>query len=190
MVTREEKVLCLSRKALEAKGLLEQQVRPLKGLKELLCVTKTFIPRNQAEKDEAWKQLIPYQLFMSEEKFLVFQRGAKVNEQRLAGRFSVGIGGHINDQDLLSNEFDFLALNNAAERERNEELIITGDIEEIYPLGLINDDSDSVGRVHLGLVFICRLSNRSRIKIREGAEDLLFKGLILPQNCAAVDNSL
>ena len=58
-----------------------------------------FMPREQAEEDPQYKQIIPYALFRHEDKLLRYVRGKKSGEQRLASKSSVGIGGHINQDD-------------------------------------------------------------------------------------------
>jgi predicted NUDIX family phosphoesterase len=51
------------------------------------------------------------------------------------------------------------------EREWGEE-VATPSLPDFLPLGLLNDESDPVGMVHLGVVFLARLASPS-IKIRE-----------------------
>ncbi|MEC9036289.1 MAG: hypothetical protein VX588_05660, partial [Verrucomicrobiota bacterium] len=67
-----------------------------------------FMPRERAEEDPQYKQIIPYALFRHQDKLLRYVRGKKSGEQRLASKSSVGIGGHINqdDEELSSLERD------------------------------------------------------------------------------------
>ena len=176
----EEQVFCISRKALIDAGFLKAPFSSLAESKSLLALESAFIPRKRAETDDSWKQLIPYQLFLCGGKLLVFQRGGKVNEKRLAGRCSVGIGGHMNDRDLQGEYFGVKSLEYSAQRERNEELVLNGPVR-VSTLGIINDDSDPVGRVHLGLVLLCSVASRGAVSLRNGAEDLVFKGWWSPE---------
>jgi len=75
----------------------------------------------------------------------------------LVAKGSIGIGGHINDIDykepLLAFTFGRHEFQDAVEREVREELSIQGEFNA-KPIGLINDDSTEVGRVHLGVVHV------------------------------------
>jgi len=72
---------------------------------------------------------------------------------RRAGCRSIGIGGHINPPDempLFDSDFHdaYLA---AVEREVAEEVAIVGRHHDRV-VALLNDDSNEVGQVHLGIV--------------------------------------
>jgi predicted NUDIX family phosphoesterase len=79
------------------------------------------------------------------------------SDKRLHGRASFGVGGHISPGDG--------GIRAALAREWAEE-VATPTIPQFTPLGLLNDDGDDVGRVHLGVVFIATLTSPS-IHIRE-----------------------
>ena len=85
-------------------------------------------------------------------------RGAKSGEKRLVARGSIGIGGHINDNDESLFSFDRDAYRVAVRREIEEELRLASTYQERVA-ALINDDSTEVGRVHLGVVHIVALDN-------------------------------
>jgi predicted NUDIX family phosphoesterase len=112
-----------------------------------------FVRRGDAETNEDLKQLIPYVIVTHGGKILCYVRGKKSGETRLASKASIGIGGHINDSDgsLSSNEDISKAYKIAMEREINEELNIPGGYT-YSTVAILNDDSNSVGRVHLGMV--------------------------------------
>ena len=115
-----------------------------------------FMPRSKAEDDPTHKQLIPYAVFTHGGKILHYVRGAKSGEKRLVARGSIGIGGHINDEDESLFAFDESAYREAVHREVNEELSLEGSFTDEV-IGLINDDSNEVGRVHLGVVHLVHL---------------------------------
>lgn len=117
-----------------------------------------FTPRGPAETNPALKQLIPYAIFTYEDKILRYTRGGKSGEQRLAAKMSIGIGGHINDTDGHQGSFDNNTYLNAVNREISEELQLGGPFTQ-KPVALLNDDSNEVGKVHLGVVHIVRLSS-------------------------------
>jgi predicted NUDIX family phosphoesterase len=167
-----EQVFCIRRTALENMGFLPYRgYRHLAGLQDLLALEQAFIPRPVAEENEEWKQIIPYQLLRHDSRFFVFQRGRAVGEQRLAGRWSIGIGGHVNADDTKDGSMDEAGLLAAAAREFREELDFAG-TTKITPVGLINDESDSVGRVHLGLVLLHDLKGDLSLRLRNESEDL------------------
>jgi predicted NUDIX family phosphoesterase len=115
---------------------------------ELIQKHKEFLPRSVMETDPSFKQIIPYIVFKHDETFFLMQRKATTTEQRLKNKYSLGIGGHIRQEDLVSNSlFDW------AKREFYEEVSYS-DTFTIEPFGILNDDSNDVGRVHIGLVFI------------------------------------
>jgi predicted NUDIX family phosphoesterase len=71
---------------------------------------------------------------------------------------SIGIGGHINDTDGTHGAFDNATYQNAVDREISEELRLGGPFTQ-KPVALLNDDSNEVGKVHLGVVHIVRLTS-------------------------------
>ncbi len=117
-----------------------------------------FLNRNKAEDDPSHKQIIPYAIFRHDNKFLRYVRGKKSGEQRLASKSSIGIGGHINHEDYEASSLEKDTYLTGIEREINEELIISGDYKN-SPVALINDDSNEVGKVHLGIVHLFDLEN-------------------------------
>ena len=122
-----------------------------------------FHSRVAMESDAKYKQVIPYLVFMHDDEIFVVQRKSTASEQRLASKMSIGIGGHIRKEDLLgSTIFDW------AHREFHEEVNYKDEFE-FEPIGIVNDDSNSVGQVHLGFVFLLKgktphISVRSELK--------------------------
>ncbi len=115
-----------------------------------------FLPRAQAEKDPAYKQIIPYVLVAFENSVLHYVRGKKAGEQRLVAKGSIGIGGHMNETDESLFAMDEQAYRAGVEREVNEEINIETPFEDRI-VALLNDDSTEVGRVHLGIVHVFKL---------------------------------
>jgi len=112
-----------------------------------------FLSRAQAETNPNFKQIIPYVVVTDGKSILHYVRGKKAGEQRLVAKGSIGIGGHINDEDHTLFARDLRAFQEAVEREVCEELTIQGPFDA-RPVGLINDDSTEVGRVHFGIVHV------------------------------------
>lgn len=120
--------------------------------------------RDKAEHDPTFKQLVAYSAIRSGDLYLAYLRGKDLGEARLHGNRSIGIGGHINSDDH-ANLFLEDHLKVAAFREVDEEVRI----QERYGLrlaGLLNDDSNDVGKVHLGLVYVADLE-KPEVKKRE-----------------------
>src|ERR1044071_1846531 len=105
---QEERVLCFERTLLEKLGVF--QGLGLDVEKYLSVVTQAsnliYLNRSEAEHDKRYKQLIPYVLLICNDKILRYRRGKGGGETRLHGLYSVGIGGHISEEDhqLFSND--------------------------------------------------------------------------------------
>jgi predicted NUDIX family phosphoesterase len=112
-----------------------------------------FIKRKDAENDPAYKQLIPYALFLCENKFFVYRRGKLLAEKRLLGNYSLGIGGHISvtDPGLFGSSYE-----DGLKRELNEEVYVDAPYQQRIA-ALLNDNSNEVGKVHFGIVHILTL---------------------------------
>lgn len=119
-------------------------------------------PRRVLEMDSEWKQPIPYAIAIFRDAmnraFLFWMdRLEGTSDRRLHGRASFGIGGHIGAADP--------GIEVALRREWNEE-VATPALPSFTPLGLLNDDGDDVGRVHLGVVYLALLAS-PEIQVRE-----------------------
>ncbi len=130
-----------------------------------------FMERPAAEEDPTHKQLIPYSLFHHEGKFLCYQRGGKSGEKRLVAKRSVGIGGHINPVDQSHDGLGETMYFNSIEREITEELVLKGTHTQKV-IGLINDESNAVGQVHLGVVHFFDLSDPYVTSNEDAIQDL------------------
>jgi len=119
----------------------------------------SFVARADAEEDPSLKQIIPYIVITVGDRILHYRRGSGTGETRLLKKRSLGIGGHMNDEDGLGSHFDAAAYQRALLRELEEELHLPASfsIDQIKPLALLNDDSNPVGAVHLGVVHQCSL---------------------------------
>jgi predicted NUDIX family phosphoesterase len=116
-----------------------------------------FLARSTAENDPTHKQIIPYAILACGDRVLHYVRGKKAGEQRLVAKGSIGIGGHMNDEDESLFAWDEQAYRTGVEREVNEEVQIETPFEDRI-VALLNDDTTEVGRVHLGVVHLFRLA--------------------------------
>ena len=119
-----------------------------------------FIERRFTEEDSGFKQIIPYTLITHGNRVLLLKRTSEQGEARLHNKLSIGVGGHINPVDRAED-----VLLQGCFREIEEEIFIEEDFEPV-PVGYINDESNAVGSVHFGVVFIVRL-NSDRVQVKE-----------------------
>lgn len=133
-----------------------------------------FRPRQELENDPAWKQLIPYLVVRDGPRYLLLRRSRGGGDPRLFERFSIGVGGHLNpgDGDVMAG----------LSREWREELD-AGFEPDFRFVGLLNDDEDPVGSVHLGFVYVADTGGRP-VAIRE--TDKLSGSFRSPSEVAAV----
>ncbi|MFH1616776.1 MAG: hypothetical protein ABIG61_17050 [Planctomycetota bacterium] len=169
-MAREEYVLVVERKVIEQTGMfhgLNSDVDRYLGrlfAPGVLC----FIPRSQGESDPTYKQLIPYVIMRHKGRYLSYVRGKRAGERRLVGNRSIGIGGHINpaDDEIPLFGTDFREVYRCAvEREVAEEVSVEASYTDRV-VGLLNDDSNEVGRVHLGIVH-CWTLDSAKVSRRE-----------------------
>jgi predicted NUDIX family phosphoesterase len=156
-----ENILVIKRSLFDALGSFHGlDFEPGKYLEAILSRGNNFfMPRAQAETDPTHKQIIPYVLLASGDKVVHYVRGKKAGEQRLVSKGSIGIGGHMNqdDESLFNYLVDEAAYRAGVEREVNEEIKIDTKFEDRV-VALLNDDSTEVGRVHLGIVHVFKLA--------------------------------
>jgi predicted NUDIX family phosphoesterase len=120
-----------------------------------------FRPRAEMEEDPAWKQVIPYPVLRDGDAWYLMRRTRAGSDARLHDRYSIGVGGHVNPADGgLDGD-----LTTALRREWHEELIVAF-VPGFRFVGLLNDDTTSVGQVHLGLVYVGDAAGRP-VAIRE-----------------------
>lgn len=135
-----------------------------------------FIPRAPAENDPSHKQIIPYSIFHHAGRYLIYTRGGKSGEKRLVAKRSLGIGGHINPHDEREDTLARTTYLNGVEREMDEELRIAGSHTQ-QVIGLINDDSNEVGQVHLGVVHLFDLESDDVVSNEDAIQDIEFLSL-------------
>ena len=157
MAVADEKVLVFSRSLFERLGVFQGFSADVDRYLPTILEPKNndFLSRAQAETNPDFKQIIPYVVITDGKNILHYIRGKKSGEQRLVAKGSIGIGGHINDEDhsLFAFAFGMQAFQDAVKREVCEELNVQGAFNA-RPVGLINDDSTEVGRVHFGIVHV------------------------------------
>lgn len=162
------------------------------------AVASLFIGRrHELEADERFGQYLPYIALRriaadGRVDLFEYQRTSKIGEDRLGGKKSIGVGGHVDLCDVRIDDnsiIDIVATTaHAIAREMNEEILFTiGDHDltfdevrmgkegldfdrnSLVPTfhGIINDMSDAVGRVHYGAVFTIDVPAGFEPKCRE-----------------------
>jgi predicted NUDIX family phosphoesterase len=166
----EERVLCFERKLLEELGVFQGLSLEVEKFLPVLTSNSQLVYRNRsdAEQNKRFKQLIPYVLLICHDRILRYRRGKGGQETRLHGLYSVGIGGHISEEDhqlpgLFPRDRGY---QEGMRRELMEEVAI--DAAHEPAVAVINDDSTEVGQVHFGVVHILRLSDETVAGRRSG----------------------
>ncbi len=131
--------------------------RTLPAFLDALTIHGAYRPRAAMERDPDWKQIIPYLVLRDGPRTFLMQRTRAGGDERLHDLYSIGVGGHLNPGDA--------GLERGLVREWHEELV--ADFEPVFRLvGLLNDDTTDVGRVHLGVVYEADVGGRP-VRVRE-----------------------
>jgi predicted NUDIX family phosphoesterase len=134
--------------------------------------------RAEMEGDPSFKQVIPYLVLRDGARYFLMQRTTGGGDVRLHGRYSIGVGGHLNPGDG--------GLVGGLRREWAEE-IVADFVPAFRLVALLNDDTTPVGSVHLGAVYLADAGGRP-VTIRE--TDKLTGGFASPAQVAAVAERL
>lgn len=137
-----------------------------------------YRPRGPMERDPGWKQVIPYLVLRDRDRYFLMRRTRAGRDERLHDRFSIGVGGHLNPGDR--------GLGGGLLREWHEELAADF-VPTFEPVGLLNDDTTDVGRVHIGVVYVADAAGRP-VAIRE--TEKLSGEFATPDAVAAVADRL
>jgi predicted NUDIX family phosphoesterase len=163
----EERVLCFRTKLLQELGMFQGISLDVERYLPVLTASANvlYLNRSEAELDKRFKQLIPYVLIVSNGRILRYRRGKGGQETRLHGLYSVGVGGHISEEDhgLFSSGPGY---HEGMRRELIEEVAI----EEVNEttVAVINDDSTEVGAVHFGVVHVLHAASEKIVGRRSG----------------------
>jgi predicted NUDIX family phosphoesterase len=141
-------------------GLRPAGATALTVLRAALAEHGRYLDRPAAEEDPRFKQLIPYVVVRDDDRIFLMERTDAGVDKRLHRKASIGVGGHLNPVD---EGHDPLMV--GLRREWAEELEALWD-PEFRLVGLLNDDSNPVGSVHLGVVFTVESAGRS-VQVRE-----------------------
>ncbi len=130
---------------------------------------------DELENNSDLQQIIPYVWIVNlkEKKVFAYKRASgkeNYKETRLMNKWSCGVGGHIDKEDLVEAEDVIIR---AMMRELQEEVLMIS-YSEPKIIGYLNDDSDSVGKVHFGVVAIAETNEEVDKGDKEMAEGRFF----------------
>lgn len=120
--------------------------------------------RGDLENDTNYKQIIPYLVLKNGNTIFYYIRSNTGSESRLLDKLSIGIGGHIEVEDIEKAEE---AIDVALQREIQEEIGGTVQIKNIHPLGFIFTEKTEVDTVHIGVLFTGEFTNANVIASEE-----------------------
>jgi predicted NUDIX family phosphoesterase len=157
-VTEEERVFVVPRAAVpDAAGWYGLRTTDLDAFVAGVERDGRYEPRSAMEQDPSFKQIIPYLVLRDGLRYFLMQRTNAGGDPRLHGRYSIGVGGHLNPGDG--------GLLGGLRREWNEELV-AGFVPSFRLVALLNDDTTPVGAVHLGAVYLADAAGRP-VAVRE-----------------------
>lgn len=168
-------------------GFLALREDPAGEVLRGLCAAPFHARRGDVEDDPSLLQPIPYVVVTrgtaDRREVFAYTRLGGGGEHRLHGRVSIGVGGHMN------HLFDEVSLGRVvreeATRELEEELAFEDHSGAPAPppearlIGLINDDSGPVQRVHIGLLALAEVPEGVTVSVRE-TEQLEGSWVTLP----------
>ncbi len=175
----EERVLVIPRASiLDAKGWTGVRAWDREAFEQVVRRDGSFERRSVAEQDPSRKQVIPYLVLRDGDAIFLMRRTRAGGDTRLHDRWTIGVGGHLNpgDRDLAGG----------LQREWAEEVVASFSPDFTF-VGLLNDDRDAVGSVHVGAVFIADAGGRP-VAIRE--TNKLEGGFVAASEVAAVHERL
>jgi predicted NUDIX family phosphoesterase len=175
-----ERVLVLPRADVpggcDFRGIRPADEATLDALRTAVAAHGRYLERAVAEEEPDYKQLVPYVVVRDGDKVFLMERTDAGGDRRLHGKASIGVGGHLNPVDDGED-----ALMAGLRREWTEELV-AGWTPDFRLVGMLNDDTNPVGAVHLGVVFEVEAAGRP-IEVRE--RDKLMGGFATAETIQA-----
>lgn len=145
-----EKVLCIYNRKLQITKM---------SLAELISYYGFTAYRFDVEEDRNIRQIIPYVVIRCGDK--VFRTTRIKGDERLIGKQSIGVGGHVDASDVSLYKTESIAaidtkatVESCVIREINEELNFDWSDVQIAYCGDFVDDTDDVSKVHLCLLYV------------------------------------
>jgi predicted NUDIX family phosphoesterase len=161
---RGEDVLCVPRVTIFPDGAWHGLITTdIARVLRTIRAASEYRPRHLVEDDSSQQQIIPYCVVrLGDDSYLLTRRLKESSEKRLHHLYSLGVGGHVNPGDAASGD----PIVGGLIREWREEVRCSAPATARL-VAMINDDSSSVSRVHLGLVFLIEPDEGAQVQIRE-----------------------
>ena len=138
-------------------------------LREIIEHHADWRPRDEAEQDASWQQIVPFGVFRVGDKYAELKRGTEGSHSRLYQKYTLGVGGHVIDKEYEQSK----SLEMWIEQKFHEEMHYDGQITVDF-LGIINDNSDAIGKHHLGIVYLLT-GNVEEFKAKKHTESRMVK---------------
>lgn len=144
-------------------------------LEETILSHAEYLERGLMEQDPSYQQPIPYALIVNPQTkcVIAYQRGGNnsaTGEHRLYERRSLWVWGHVEqDEQDTPNPLDA-----TIRKEVQEETGLTT-IDQCTIIWYINDNSDQVGKVHLGVVYLITTSDTNVTVVDGEMQQVYFK---------------
>ena len=185
---RPEWVLCISRSEYERRGAFsgfQKHDNENWNIGALLSAhpdeerLSYFTPRAEAETSPTSIQVIPYIVLEHGGDIFTYSRNKNGGEARLHDQLSIGIGGHINDQDSHESLEAYLL---GTIREIQEEVGLDIPLQAIGNTahGLLHDPNSEVGRVHIGVLHVLHISGEQMSRALANAESSMSHPRLVP----------
>jgi len=149
----DEQILVVKSNILFEKGVWQGlKTENLDYYLELIKNNCEFRRRGDMETDNSFQQIIPYMIFSGPDtnRFFAYKYIGSAGETRLINEnYQLGVGGHINNEDVGQGDI----LDQGMMREWQEEVNFNGNLLQKKLVGIINDDTNPVEEVHVGLVY-------------------------------------
>lgn len=158
------KILVIPKKALDDQNFFSSPTNA-EFIDSYLDEYGIYLDRPYAETDPDFLQIIPYVVVHNNNEVFAYTRLKKGAESRLHSKVSIGIGGHVQQvhgKSPVNNYLETISI------ELNEELNIenSNTLQIQGPFIYIFDDTNEVGKVHLGLLFTCDVGSR-KVSVKE-----------------------
>jgi len=170
-VSKDEQVIMVVERGILFQGDAFQGFLPASRVDFRSRVLRNFVyrKRGEVESDPRFKQPIAYAVVFNSHQNAVFayrrSTGAEdYDEDRLRGKWSWGVGGHIEAGDDPEGD----PILSSLKRELAEETGLEGDFRPEV-LGYVNDDTTDVGSVHFGILYVAEIE---RPEIRPRSPEL------------------
>ena len=125
---------------------------PWDDAKKTILTLAKWMPRELAELDLQWRQLIPSAIISDRlGSYYTFPRTIDANRPELSEKLSIIIGGHPDGQDRDSDDISH-TMRNSLVREIAEETNATAIVPQ-HPIGTVTDHTTQATAQHIGIIY-------------------------------------